>query len=309
MSHRSLARADGPPFKFQPFVRLKSPHPVEESSLSRGASERQTSRALWYPLFLRAQREKRANVVCMKWGTRYGPEFVNRLHAMVRRNTTWNIRFVCFTDETIGIRPEIECQPLPKFDCNPDLGAHWPKLSLFHRTLGDLEGMTLFLDLDVVVLDNIDPFFEYEARFCMIREWKDPHLGYGNSSVVRFFVGLESTVLDRFYATPKDVIISSFKSKEQNFLTRAVDEVSFWPDAWCPAFSRACLPRTRLLRYFSRPAPPKDGRILVFYGAITPVSALRGQHDPAKRRRPGRALLLGQRRFLPAKWIGEYWKE
>ena len=59
-----------------------------------------------------------------------------------------------------------------------------------------------------------------------MREWKDPHLGYGNSSVVRFFVGMEKAVLERFYATPEDEIISRYASKEQNFLTKAVDEAT-----------------------------------------------------------------------------------
>ncbi len=26
-------------------------------------------------------------VICMKWGTRYGPDYVNRLYSMVMRNT------------------------------------------------------------------------------------------------------------------------------------------------------------------------------------------------------------------------------
>lgn len=263
----------------------------------------------WTQQFERAQRNKRANVVCMKWGTRYGPEWVNRLAAMVRRNTTWTVRFVCFTDDPTGIRPDIECQPLPAVEFDPKLGRYWPKLGLMQKNLGGLEGMTLYLDLDVVVIGRLDPFFTHPARFCMVREWKDPHLGFGNSSVVRFFIGLESAVLDRFYATPPQVIAKSYACKEQNFLTRAVDEVAFWPEDWCPAFSRHCLPRTRILRYFSRPARPATGRILIFYGSITPASAMRGEHDPAKRSRDYRSLRLGQRRFVPAEWIGEYWRE
>ncbi len=261
----------------------------------------------WRHHFDRAQRERRANVVCMKWGTRYGPEWVNRLAAMVRRNTTWDVRFVCFTDDPAGIRPDIECQPLPHVSYDPALGRYWPKLGLMARTLGGLEGMTLYLDLDVVVIGGLDPFFSLEARFCMVREWKDPHLGYGNSSVVRYFVGLESAVLDRFYATPPATIIGSYGSKEQNFLTRAVDEVTFWPDDWCPAFSRACLPRNRLLRLVAKPVRPTSGRILVFYGSITPASAMRGEHEPAKRVRTGFAIRLGRHRFRRADWIAEYW--
>lgn len=263
----------------------------------------------WREQFARAQRERRANVVCMKWGTRYGPEWVNRLAAMVRRNTTWSIRFVCFTDDPRGIRDDIECQPMPKIDFDPRLGIHWPKLGLMQKGLGGLEGMTLYLDLDVVIIGGLEPFFTYEARFCMVREWKDPHLGYGNSSVVRFFVGQESAVLDRFHATKTEELIGTYASKEQNFLTRAVDEVTFWPDEWCPAFSHACLPRARVLRFFSRPVRPTEGRILVFYGSITPASAMRGEHEAWKRGRAGPAIRLGRHRFLPANWIAEYWRE
>ena len=245
----------------------------------------------------------------MKWGDRYPALFVNRLYGMVARNTTWSFRFVCFTDDSSGIRSEVECQPLPTVNYDPKLGKYWPKLGLMQKNLGGLSGMTLFLDLDLVILDSIDDLFTYPGRFLIIREWKDPELGYGNSSVVRFFIGHESAVLDRFYATPPDVIIGTYASKEQNFLTKAVDEASFWPPAWVPPFNLDCLPRNRLVRFFARPVQPKDGKILVFYGSITPSSALRGEHEPKKRVGTGFAFRPTLRRFQPAHWIAKYWKE
>lgn len=293
-------------------VALESPEPIDSRALSQSPVTKPISDSCandWKSQFDRAQREKRANVVCMKWGSRYGADWVNRLAAMVRRNTTWTIRFVCFTDSTAGIRPDIECQPLPTVEFNPMLGRHWPKLGLMQKNLGGLEGMTLYLDLDVVVIGCLDPFFTYPARFCMARDQKDPQLGYGNSSVVRYFAGLESAVLDRFYATPPELIARTYASKEQNFLTRAVDEVTFWPDDWCPTFSHVCLPRNRILRYFSMPTRPATGRILIFYGSITPPSAMRGEHDPVKRSRMHRSFRLGRRRFMAADWIGDYWRE
>ncbi|MBS0591921.1 MAG: glycosyltransferase, partial [Proteobacteria bacterium] len=33
-------------------------------------------------------------VLCMKWGTKYGPEYVNRLYGMARRHLTGAFRFV-----------------------------------------------------------------------------------------------------------------------------------------------------------------------------------------------------------------------
>ena len=263
----------------------------------------------WQARFAEAQTTRRVNVVCMKWGDRYPAVFVNRLHAMVMRHTTWTVRFVCFTDDATGIRPGVECQPLPKFDYDPKLGKYWPKLGLMQKNLGGLDGMTLFLDLDLVILDNIDALFTYPGRFLIIREWKDPHLGYGNSSVLRFFVGQESAVIDRFHATPPNVIVGTYASKEQNFLTKAVDEPTFWPPEWVPPFNLACLPRNRVVRFFTLPKPPTGGKILVFYGSITPESAMRGEHERKKRVGTGFAFRPTLRRFRPATWISDHWTE
>jgi hypothetical protein len=250
----------------------------------------------------------------MKWGTRYGPEWVNRLYGMVERNTTWDIRFVCFTDDATGVRAEVECRPLPKVEFDASrIGKYWPKLGLMQAGLGGpqagLTGLTLFLDLDLVIVDSLDAFFTHPGRFLLIKEWKDPHLGYGNSSVVRYVIGAESNVLDRFYATPPEEIVQRYASKEQNFLTKAVDEASFWPADWCVPFSHACLPRNRLVRFFSTPKKPVGGKILVFFGSITPASAMRGEHEVKKRVATGASFRPTQRRFQPATWIADYWRE
>ncbi len=263
----------------------------------------------WQAEFDAAQQSRAVNVVCMKWGDRYGAFWVNRLYGMVMRNTSWNVRFVCFTDDRDGIRPEVECLDLPEVSFDRKLGKYWPKLGLMAPDLGGLQGMTLFLDLDVVIIDSIDDFLTLPGRFCIIREWKDPHLGYGNSSIVRYFAGREAYVLDKFYATPAQEIVELFDSKEQNFLTKAVEDVTFWPEEWVVPFSIACLPRNRLVRFFSEPKKPDTGKIIVFYGSITPESALRGEHQRNKRVGDGFAIRPTRRRFLPARWIGDYWCE
>ena len=43
-------------------------------------------------------------ILCIKWGTRYGPEYVNRIYAMVARNLTPPFQVICFTDDRRGIR-------------------------------------------------------------------------------------------------------------------------------------------------------------------------------------------------------------
>ena len=57
------------------------------------------------------------HIICMKWGTKYGPEYVDRLYAMVRRNLSGDFRFICLTDDSRGIRSEVECFPIPRWIC------------------------------------------------------------------------------------------------------------------------------------------------------------------------------------------------
>ena len=96
----------------------------------------------------------------MKWGTKYGSDYVNRLYNMVKRHTTVDFQMVCLTDRTDGIDPAVKCFPIPALalpEGAPERG--WNKLSTFEPDLYGLTGNALFLDLDVVIVDNIDEFF------------------------------------------------------------------------------------------------------------------------------------------------------
>ena len=73
----------------------------------------------------------------MKWGTRYGAEYANRLYRACRRRMTGEMRFVCFTDDTSGLLPGIDARPLPAFENVP---AHlaftpWRKISLWQADM------------------------------------------------------------------------------------------------------------------------------------------------------------------------------
>ena len=50
------------------------------------------------------------NITCMKWGDKFPVDYVNRLYAMVSQNMDSKFRFVCFTENSIGIRPEVEIE-------------------------------------------------------------------------------------------------------------------------------------------------------------------------------------------------------
>lgn len=87
-------------------------------------------------------------VICMKWGTKYGSEYVNRLYNMVKRHTTVDFQMVCLTDRTEGIDPNVQCFPIPPLalpEGAPERG--WNKLSTFEPDLYGLKGNALFSTL------------------------------------------------------------------------------------------------------------------------------------------------------------------
>ena len=81
-------------------------------------------------------------LVCVKWGTMYGPEYVNRLYGMVSRHLAPPFRLVCLTDDRQGIRPEVECFDLPELGVpHPQrTKGKWRKQILWGRSVPGLEG-------------------------------------------------------------------------------------------------------------------------------------------------------------------------
>ena len=51
------------------------------------------------------------NVLCMKWGTKYAADYVNTLYSMVARNMTRDFRFVCLTEDGVGLHEKVEVFP------------------------------------------------------------------------------------------------------------------------------------------------------------------------------------------------------
>ena len=75
-------------------------------------------------------------ILCMKWGTMYGPEYVNHLREGVARHLKRPHRFVCFTDDATGLRPDVQALPLPGLGLPAGHGdKRWQKLALFRRDL------------------------------------------------------------------------------------------------------------------------------------------------------------------------------
>ena len=257
------------------------------------------------------------NVLCLKWGSLYGPEYTNRLYRGVKANLRRPFRFVCATDDPTGIDAGVECVPLPE---NPDvLGRPWPnifaKLCFFRPGFANLEGPTLFLDVDLLVTGPLDKFFDYRPDdFCIIYNWielrkrffrKVPEIG--NSSCFRFDAGSASAakVYEIFLRDKnKEELRDILHEGSQKFQTRAMraaGAVSWWPDGWTASFKRHCVPPFPL-NLLLTPRFPKGASVIAFHGNPDPLEAING-FSGAK---DGRRSI--HRMCRPTPWVKELWE-
>lgn len=263
-------------------------------------------------------------VICIKWGTKYGPEYVNRLYGMVARNITPPFRLYCFTDDGAGIRPEVQIRPLPDFEYTAPTNTlgKWPKSRLW-GDLGDVTGVVLFVDLDCVITGNLDPFFSFgdPEDTVLARNLSTPFEKLGQTSIYRMQVGRLAPLQQMFQADPQG--IADTYRFEQRFVTRnAPGGIRFWPRGWVTHFRLQSVPHFPL-NYVMSPRIPRGSRVVIFAGRINPHDAVNGRWgdgDPARtpldhlraafdgRRRHGLSRHL--RHYLrPASWIARHWRE
>ncbi|WP_169391596.1 MULTISPECIES: glycosyltransferase [Psychrobacter] len=242
-------------------------------------------------------------IICMKWGSKYGAEFVNRLYNMVNRHLTLDFQMVCLTDDDTDIHPDIKCFPIPELNLPANLPERgWKKLTTFKPELYGLKGVALFLDIDIVIVDNIDGFFTYQAdhddSVVIIRDWKKPWRMIGNSSVYRFKVGMNTypdllANFERNFETIRQEV-----RHEQAYLSNYLREhhhLEYWDSSWCVSFKYQCM-APPLLNFVKAPTLPRDAKIVIFHGEINPPDAITGGGGK------------WYRRVLPSPWLEEHWK-
>lgn len=236
------------------------------------------------------------NILCMKWGVKYGPEYVNTLYSMVKRHLTLPFRFICLTDNSDGFSEGIESFPIPKLDIPNGPERGWDKLTSFVSPFYDIQGKVLFLDLDVVIVDNIDCFFSHDAQFPIINDWAIDGV-VGNSSVYRFESGAHANILDNFRKHHET--IRKQHRNEQAYLSHFVHDqgkLSYWPTTWCQSFKYHCTQKNYIKQWLKAPELPEGTKIVIFHGNPNPPDAIEG--------RSGKWY----RKVLPTPWVKEHWR-
>lgn len=106
------------------------------------------------------------HIICIKWGTKFSAEYVNKLFRGIKRNTTKEFIFTCFTDNSKGLIQGISSKAIPCFT-----GDWFSKISLYNKELYDSTNQIFFFDLDTVIVGNLDEILSYSGKFIILRDF------------------------------------------------------------------------------------------------------------------------------------------
>jgi len=106
-------------------------------------------------------------IVCMKWGTKFPVDYVNVLYAAVKRHMHRPFEFICFTDDPTGLAKGIIARELPSLGLpeHKKSKGGWPKLAMFKRGLFAPDDLVMVLDVDILIMDDLEPFLPGRRRW------------------------------------------------------------------------------------------------------------------------------------------------
>lgn len=189
--------------------------------------------------------------VTWKWDSQFYPtkftsEHVNILAAMLKRHVTIT-RLICITDDPTGI----ECETWPLWSDYSELfnpnGTQYPscyrRLKLFDppttRRMSITDGTPVVsIDLDVVILDQIDPMLAMfpDDDFVGWRAlsgygWRNPR--YFNGSLFRFKAGFLPFLWHDFdpLSTPQRIYDQGYFGTDQGWLSMRMGGRRGWDDS------------------------------------------------------------------------------
>lgn len=207
------------------------------------------------------------NIVCLKWGTKYGPEYVNRLYAGIKRNTTVEFKFWCFTDDAAGIDSEVTTVGLPYAD---RLDSWWNKLNLFSPDLPFVPGDQIFyVDLDTLITGNIDRLLLFKTtKMIVLKDFYHglvKSAGKVGSGLMSWKHRKYSHIWTKFITNPDKHIKMAGTHGDQWWIEQKVTDLLFWQDIFpdqVVSFKVHCrkgLPdAARIVCYHGKPSIPES---------------------------------------------------
>jgi hypothetical protein len=190
------------------------------------------------------------DVVTMKFGPKYPSEWANRLARAVQRNCSLPYRCVCFTDDPVGLSPDIYVVE------QPDLGGWWNHLYAFS---GWTARRQLLIDVDDVVVGSLDDLARYDGPHELNSDVYCPGNVDGGCQLIP--AGVTTTLFDDFVRDPQAIKRACYSDK-QFYIARINDSPriqDLFPGQWV-SYKVHCQGKSL----------PENARIVGFHGDPKP---------------------------------------
>lgn len=223
--------------------------------------------------------------VCVWWGNKFSVDYVYNLKAAIDRNTTNDIRFVCYSDRNL---PGIETKRL-----RPGFEGWWNKLQMFDPTM-KVDDQVVYFDLDTLITGNIDFLFEQNFWFMGIEDVgavnaHQPHLkNVLQTGVMAWDFNANSFIFTDFIMN-YDLIKDKFRGDGEYLNTKINPYARKLLQHEYPG-------KLKSYKYDIYPGPPKEEvSIVCFHGRPSIVQAL------------SNPVVTPMRTYEPQSWIKNYW--
>lgn len=217
------------------------------------------------------------SIYTVKWGEKYSHEHVNKIHEMCKEHITEEFDFYCLTEAPWGLNPDILVIDLPEDNYYE---KWWNKLYLFDRTVVSQKGEKLFLDLDVVIQQNIDCIVDYDPednltfiRTCwhnlkkMKRDVVDIPWAYTelNSSVLRWNDRLNIDKITKFVCDYPSQMFFYYRGLDNLFAHQREKllNIDYLPEGWVYSYNNGYIWPTDIEKHVVR-----DNLLICLYDSM-----------------------------------------
>lgn len=195
---------------------------------------------------------KKITFVCMKWSPNapknselfrsksYSSKNVNELFLSLKRKVSESIDFVCVTDDSSELHPEIRVLDFSgKFDGLP---GQYKKLDIFSPQLhNSCQDFIIYMDLDVAIIGDFVSSLPDELEFCVFAPNNRRIAGIkflGSGGVIGYWVRrlCPSKKIEKFFLDRNQPINSSVIGVRNGILSRLYSDFNY--DDWAQERAR-----------------------------------------------------------------------
>lgn len=212
-------------------------------------------------------------------GEKYSTDYVTKLYNSCVRHCSKPFVFTILHDENKSYNFNVPNIRLIKVEPMAYLHRNnlwWYKMQAFREDVAK-NYVNLFFDLDVVLVNNIDKFWEYENnKFTVLQDFNRhwfPSYKRCNSSVFKFTDQMAVRIYNKFF-TDSVNYIRKYRG-DQDWMDEHILERAFWPKKWAMSWKwevyKGGLLECNSTKYASTTTEiDKDCSVLVFHGKPDP---------------------------------------